>query len=159
MITSLLACSFLTLCRQPSQVKSSIQGQERTVFQTGSNYSDRINLRADVAIVYGFGKSMPERVKAWRSRGYRVHLMTGVAWGEYQDYYYGRWDGVHHEDEAQTRKNGEKVGHGGDVYYMSPGSNYGKYLAVGVRKALEVGVEAVHLEEPEFWTFGGYGEG
>jgi hypothetical protein len=45
------------------------------------------------------------------------------------------------------------------VYYMSPGKNYGKYLAEGVRRALDVGVEAVHLEEPEFWCFAGYGEG
>lgn len=132
---------------------------ERTVFQTGAPYSDRLNLRSDVAIVYGFDKTMPARVKSWRDKGYKVHLMTGVAWGEYQDYYYGRWDGINHEDEAQTRKNREKVGHGGDVYYMSPGKNYGKYLAEGVRRALEVGVEAVHLEEPEFWEFGGYGEG
>lgn len=135
------------------------QGRERTVFQTGSTYSDRINLRADVAIVYGFDPGMPARVKAWRDRGYRIHLMTGVAWGEYQDYYFGKWDGTNHEDEAQTRQNGEKVGHGRDVYYMSPGKNYGKYLAEGVRRALDVGVEAVHLEEPEFWVFGGYGEG
>jgi len=144
---------------QTAMPRSSDQSQERTVFQTGSSYSDRINLRADVAIVYGFDPSMPARVKAWRDRGYRVHLMTGVAWGQYQDYYYGRWDGINHEDEAQTRKSGEKVGHGGDVYYMSPGSNYGNYLADGVKRALDVGVEAVHLEEPEFWTFGGYGEG
>lgn len=156
MITPLL----MTLAmRQSSVPQDPNQKLERTVFQTSSPYHDRINLRADVAIVYGFGNHMPERVKGWRDRGYHVHLMTGVAWGEYQDYYYGRWDGVHHEDEAQTRSNGEKVGHGGDVYYMSPGKNYGKYLADGVRKALEVGVEAVHLEEPEFWTFGGYGEG
>jgi hypothetical protein len=143
----------------PAPVQDPGQALERTVFQTSSTYADRVNLRADVAIVYGFDKGMPDRVKAWRARGYRVHLMTGVAWGEYQDYYYGRWDGENHEDEAQTRANGEKVGHGRDVYYMSPGKNYGKYLAEGVRRALEVGVEAVHLEEPEFWEYGGYGEG
>ena len=28
--------------------------------------------------------------------------MTGVAWGEYQDYLYGRFDGINHEDEVQT---------------------------------------------------------
>lgn len=140
-------------------MKDPLQNQERTVFQTSSTYSDRVNLRADVAIVYGFDAGMPARVKAWRDRGYKVHLMTGVAWGEYQDYYFGRWDGQNHEDEAQTRRNGEKIGHGKDVYYMSPGKNYGKYLAEGVRRALEVGVEAVHLEEPEFWEFGGYAEG
>ena len=47
--------------------------------------------------------------------------MTGVAWGEYQDYLYGRFDGINHEDEAQTERNGNKMGHGGDVYYMCPG--------------------------------------
>jgi hypothetical protein len=137
------------------------QGQalERTVFQTSQPYNDIVNLRADVAIVYGIDKTMPARIKSWRDRGYRIHLMTGVAWGQYQDYYFGRWDGVNHEDEAQTRANGEKIGHGGDVYYMSPGANYGKYLAEGVGRALDAGVEAVHLEEPEFWTAGGYGEG
>lgn len=132
------------------------QVQERTVFQTGKPYSDRINLRGDVAIVYGIDSGMPDRIKTWRDRGYRIHLMTGVAWGEYQDYVYGRWDGVNHEDEAQTRANGEKIGHGRDVWYMSPGKDYGRYLASGVQKALDAGVEAVHLEEPEFWVGGGY---
>jgi len=137
----------------------SVQTDERTVFQTHQPYSDRINSRADVAVVYGIDKTMPDRIKTWRDKGYRIHLMTGVAWGEYQDYYYGRFDGVNHEDEAQTRQNGEKIGHGGDVYYMSPGKNYGKFLSVGVRRALDAGVEAVHLEEPEFWVGGGYGAG
>jgi hypothetical protein len=135
------------------------QTGERTVFQTHQPYNDRINSRADVAIVYGIDATMPARIKTWRDRGYHIHLMTGVAWGDYQDYYYGRFDGIHHEDEAQTRQNGEKIGHGGDVYYMSPGVNYGKFLASGVHRALEAGVEAVHLEEPEFWTGGGYGQG
>ncbi len=132
---------------------------ERTSFQTASPYSDRVNIRADVAIVYGFDMDLPERVKSWRDRGYHVHFMTGVAWGNYQDYLYGRWDGVNHEDEVQTQSNGEKIGHGGDVYYMSPGKDYGKYLCVGVQKALDAGVEAIDLEEPEFWARGGYGEG
>jgi hypothetical protein len=153
-----IAFMALSLLKQSS---SAAQGQalERTVFQTSQPYSDRINLRADVAIVYGFDKTMPDRVKSWRDRGYRIQLMTGVAWGEYQDYYFGRWDGINHEDEAQTRANGEKIGHGGDIYYMSPGASYGKYLAEGVGRALAAGVEAIHLEEPEFWTAGGYGEG
>lgn len=155
---SILALSAV-MHQTPADIQDPGQKKERTVFQTGNTYSDRVNLRADVAIVYGFDPDMPNRVKAWRDRGYIVHLMTGVAWGEYQDYYFGRWDGKNHEDEAQTRKNGEKIGHGKDVYYMSPGKDYGKYLASGVRRALEVGVEAVHLEEPEFWDFGGYGEG
>jgi hypothetical protein len=154
MITPLLLASWIS-----AHAFAQSTGPERTVFQTHAMYDGRIDLRADVAIVYGFDKSMPDRVKAWRDKGYKIHLMTGVAWGEYQDYYFGRWDGTNHEDEAQTRRNGEKVGHGRDVYYMSPGPNYGKYLAEGVRRALDVGVEAVHLEEPEFWDFGGYAPG
>jgi hypothetical protein len=156
----MIAPLLMALAFQPSPVAADPgQALERTVFQTSSTYRDRIDLRADVAIVYGIDKTMPDRVRAWRDRGYRVHLMTGVAWGEYQDYYYGRFDGINHEDEAQTRQNGEKIGHGGDVYYMSPGINYGKFLATGVRRALEAGVQAVHLEEPEFWSWGGYGGG
>lgn len=150
---------FLALATMQQEILQTIdpkQIQERTVFQTGQPYSPRINLRGDVAIVYGIGKDMPDRIKTWREKGYRIHLMTGVAWGEYQDYVYGRWDGKNHEDEAQTRANGEKIGHGRDVWYMSPGPDYGKYLAEGVRKALEAGVEAVHLEEPEFWSWGGH---
>lgn len=146
----------LAMMRQDPKLTDPRQTQERTVFQTGRAYSDRINLRGDVAIVYGIDKEMPARIKSWRDRGYRIHLMTGVAWGEYQDYLFGKWDGKNHEDEAQTRANGEKIGHGKDVYYMSPGPDYGRYLSEGVRKAMDAGVEAVHLEEPEFWSWGGH---
>jgi len=85
--------------------------------------------------------------------------MTGVSWGQYQDYVYGRFDGINHEDEAQTEKSGRKVSHGGDVYYMCPGTNYGKFLCRGVERALAAGAEAIHLEEPEFWVRSGYSEG
>ncbi len=132
---------------------------ERTSFQTSQRWSEQGNLRADVAMVYGIDNSLPERVKSWRDRGYRVHLMTGVSWGQYQDYLYGRFDGKNHEDNAQTDRNGKKISHGGDVYYMCPAENFGEFLSVGVQRALDAGVEAVHLEEPEFWARAGYSEG
>jgi hypothetical protein len=135
------------------------QSLERTCFQTGGAYSDRANLRSDVAIVYGIDTNLPSRIATWRARGYRIHVMTGVSWGRYQDYLYGRFDGINHEDEAQTDRNGNKISHGGDVYYMCPGTNYGKFLSVGVQRALDAGAEAIHLEEPEFWVRGGYEEG
>ena len=109
-------------------------------------------------MVYGIDPSLPERVKSWRDHGYRVHLMTGVSWGEYQDFLYGRFDGVNHEDNAQTDRLGHKIGHGGDVYYMCPSENYGQYLCTGVQRGLDAGVEAIHLEEPEFWARAGYSE-
>ncbi|MCW5554684.1 MAG: hypothetical protein KIS67_21305 [Verrucomicrobiae bacterium] len=132
---------------------------ERTCFQTGGAWSEAGNLRSDVAIVYGIDPGLPQRIQTWRDRGYRIHVMTGVSWGNYQDYLYGRFDGVNHEDEAQTDRNGNKISHGGDVYYMSPGTNFGKFLCVGVQRALDAGAEAIHLEEPEFWVRGGYSEG
>ncbi len=135
------------------------QTLERTSFQTSKAWSPQGNLRSDVAMVYGIDASMPERVNSWRDRGYRVHLMTGVSWGQYQDYLYGRFDGTNHEDNAQTDRNGKKISHGGDVYYMCPAENFGKFLCVGVQRALEAGVEAIHLEEPEFWARAGYSEG
>src|ERR1041384_206990 len=135
------------------------QQLERTCFQTSGPYSDNANLRSDVAIVYGIDAKLPQRIQTWRDRGYRIHVMTGVSWGSYQDYLYGRFDGVNHEDEAQTERSGQKISHGGDVYYMCPGTNFGKFLSVGVQRALDAGVEAVHLEEPEFWVRSGYEEG
>ena len=134
------------------------QPLERTCFQTGQAYSDLANLRSDVAIVYGIDARLPEHIQSWRDRGYRIHVMTGVAWGQYQDYLYGRFDGVNHEDEAQTDRNGSPHRHGNsrDVFYMCPGTNYGKFLCVGVQRALDAGTEAIHLEEPEFWVQDGY---
>jgi len=135
------------------------QTLERTCFQTSKPWNPQGNLRSDAALVYGIGKDLPERMKTWRDRGYRVHVMTGVSWGEYQDYLYGRFDGVDHVDNAQTDRNGKKISHGGDVYYMCPAENFGKFLCVGVQRALDGGAEAIHLEEPEFWARAGYSEG
>lgn len=135
------------------------QALERTCFQTGQAWSPQGNLRSDVAIVYGIDPALPGRIQTWRDRGYRIHVMTGVSWGHYQDYLYGRFDGINHEDEAQTVSDGRKSSHGGDVYYMCPGTNYGKFLCVGVQRALDAGAEAIHLEEPEFWVNAGYSEG
>jgi hypothetical protein len=135
------------------------QHLERTCFQTAAPWSGIANLRSDVVLAYGIGADLPQRIQTWRERGYRIHVMTGVSWGNYQDYLYGRFDGVNHEDEAQTDRAGNKISHGGDVYYMCPGTNYGKYLCQGIQRALDAGAEAIHLEEPEFWVHGGYSEG
>jgi hypothetical protein len=132
---------------------------EALSFQSYAPWSPKIHLNADVAMVYGVDPSLPARIETWRTNGFRIHVMTGVSWGEYQDYLYGRFDGKNHADEAQTRKDGSKMSHGGDVYYMCPAENYGKFLCVGVKRALDAGAEAIHLEEPEFWAEAGWSEG
>ena len=132
---------------------------DRTCFQTIKPWSTNGNLGSDVAIAYGIDTNLPVRMETWRAHGYHVQVMTGVAWGQYQDYLYGRFDGINHEDEAQTDRDGNKIGHGDDMYYMCPGTNYGKFLCVGVKRALDAGAEAIYLEEPEFWDRAGYSEG
>lgn len=160
LIATLATAAFTFAGEIPSPFASDTnQALERTSFQTGSRWTPQGDLRSDVAIVYGIDTNLPSRIETWRDHGYRIHVMTGVAWGEYQDYLYGRFDGINHEDEAQTDRNGNKIGHGGDVYYMSPGTNYGKFLCVGVQRALDAGAKAIDLEEPEFWDRAGYSEG
>ena len=47
------------------------QSEERLSFQTKDPYRPRVHLNADVAMVYGIDKSLPERIKTWRDRGTR----------------------------------------------------------------------------------------
>ena len=135
------------------------QALERTSFQTGAPWDPALQLGSDVVMCYGIGPDLGARIAGWRAQGYRVHVMTGVSWGEYQDYLYGRFDGINHEDEAQTERDGHKISHGGDVYYMSPGENYGKFLCLGIKRALDAGAVGIHLEEPEFWVRAGWSQG
>ena len=118
-----------------------------------------LQLPADVAMCYGVGPDLKPRIQKWKDHGFLVHVMTGVAWGNYQDYLYGRFDGKNHVDEAQTDRWGNVISHGGDVYYMCPGPGFGDFLAQRVRGAIEAGTSAIHLEEPEFWARAGYSEG
>jgi hypothetical protein len=159
LMSRLIADDHATTQPAASQPIDLRRAEQRLSFQTDREWTGKQNLNADVAMVYGIDKTTPARIKSWAEHGYIPQLMTGVSWGRYQDYLYGRWDGINHEDEAQVMKNGEKITHGGDVYYMSPGPSYGEFLAQGVRKALDAGAQAVYLEEPEFWVRGGWSEG
>lgn len=145
-----------------SQISSSDlrRVEERLSFQTSQPWTPRTNLNADVAMVYGIGPRMLPNLQSWRQHGYIADVMTGVAWGGYQDYLEGRFDGHNHMDQAQTDVNGNKILHGGnaDIPYISPGDSYGRYLAQGVRRALDAGVQSVYLEEPEFWARSGWEE-
>ena len=69
---------------------------EATGFQEQAPYDESIDLRTDFVMVYGLNDSTPERIARWREAGYRIHLMTGISWGTYQDYLDGRWDGSGH---------------------------------------------------------------
>lgn len=130
--------------------------EERTGYQSGSPLIDCIDNKCDFVMVYRLDSTMAERIKQHRDAGYIVHLMTGIAWGQYQDYLYGRYDGTDHWDEAQQDRFGNLIVHGKDVPYMVPTIAFADYLAEKLKAAVDAGVEAIHVEEPEFWDRGGY---
>ena len=134
--------------------------EERTGFQESAPYHPDYDLQTDFVMVYGIDESMPKRIKQWKEKGYIVHLMTGVAWGDYTSYLDGEVDGMPHWDEAQTDRHQQMILHGDQpiIPYMVPTLSFGRYLAEHIRIAVDAGVEAIHLEEPEFWVNGGYSE-
>ncbi|SFI49336.1 hypothetical protein SAMN02799624_01032 [Paenibacillus sp. UNC496MF] len=129
---------------------------EWTGFQESRPYGPNYDLRTDFVMVYGIGEDLPERIEGWKKAGYTIHLMTGVSWGQYQDYLYSRFDGRDHWDEAQKIRDGSHMLHGKDVPYMVPTISFAEYLATYIKKAIDSGVEAIHMEEPEFWAQSGY---
>lgn len=134
------------------------RSEERTGFQTHNAYSPDIDIQTDFVMVYGFSSDIEQRIRSWREKGYRVHLMTGILWGGYQDYLEGKYDGIKHWDEAQTDENGKPILHGVGSPYMVTTLSFIKYLTEHLKTAVDAGVFDIHLEEPEFFAKGGYSE-
>lgn len=132
--------------------------EELTGYQEGVPFRPSIDLQCDFVMVYGTDPDMPQRVREYKEKGYVVHLMTGISWGQYQDYLDGEWDGRRHWDEAQVNRNGEQIIHNPTVPYMVPTISFTNYLVEKLKTAIDSGVEALHLEEPEFWNYGGYSQ-
>lgn len=139
-----------------------------TTFQTSREWRPTIDVRANAVMVYGVGgnpsdksEKIPfeERIRSWRDKGYVAHYMTGIAWGEYQDYFTGEWDGKMHLDEGQVELNGDTIWHGHMVPYIVPTDNFLTYLKERhIKRAIDAGIDAIFMEEPEFWARAGYSE-
>lgn len=132
------------------------RSEELTGYQENAAWQPNIDLQCDFVMVYGIDETMPERVKLFKEKGYVVHLMTGISWGRYQDYLNGEFDGRDHWDESQMDRNGRYILHGKDTPYMVPTVSFAGYLSEKLKVAVDSGVEAIHMEEPEFWDHGGY---
>ena len=134
--------------------------EELTGFQDSAPYRPLTDFATDFAMVYGTDDTMPTRVREYREAGYVVHLMTGIAWGNYNDYLDGSFDGQTHWDEGQRDRNDGPINHGvmttNEVPYMVPTESFVTYLIDRLKRAVDAGVEAIHMEEPEFWDEGGY---
>lgn len=158
-LLSLIGCS-LKSSGQPIQ-----QRTEKTIFQTSSSWDPELDVRSDVCICYGMdpdSNAYRKKVQSWRDHGYITHFMTSIAWGSYDAYFGGRWDGKKHMDEGQVNMDGDTVG--GTVFprdfYAVPSLSYIKYMQeTRIKKAIDAGIDAIYLEEPEFWAKSGYSEG
>ncbi len=159
----IFAASLLLSCATPGRDVA-----YKTNFQVATPWRPSIDVRADAVMVYGVGgnpsergehASFERRVRSWKEHGYETHFMTGIAWGSYQDYFTGAWDGTPHLDEGQVRQNGDTVWHGHMVPYIVPTRNYLDYFKERViRRVIDAGIDHIFLEEPEFWAFSGYSE-
>jgi hypothetical protein len=129
----------------------------KTSFQESAPWNAAYDIRTDIAMVYGMDSTFEQRVEGYRKYGYNVQFMTGIAWGNYQDYFSGKWDGKEHEeDEGQVERNGNHIGHGKGIPYVVPTDNYINYFKTIIKKVIDAGITSIYLEEPEFWARGGY---
>ncbi|MBQ7638770.1 MAG: hypothetical protein IJS90_07715 [Clostridia bacterium] len=132
---------------------------ELTGIQESAHIFPETDFGQDFVCVYGTGGDMEQRIKEYKDRGYVVHLMTGIAWGGYDDFLDGRWDGIDHHDTVQRSRDGSITGefcHASG--YMVPTIAYSKYITERLKTAVDAGVVAIHVEEPEFLNDGGYSE-
>lgn len=167
-IAALLAAACLLPAAGAAKQKQKKTRDVKTTFQTSREWRPTLDNRADAAMIYGVGGnpsdrsrrvSFEDRVRSWRERGYTAHFMTGIAWGEYQDYFTGEWDGRWHLDEGQVQRSGDTIWHGHLVPYIVPSDNYLKYLKERhVKRVIDAGIDAIFMEEPEFWARAGYSE-
>lgn len=133
--------------------------EELTGYQMSSKLYGKVDFQCDFVMAYGLNDSTEQRIGQLGAAGYVVHLMTGIAWGAYVDYLNGEWDGRSHWDEAQTDRRGNKIVHGANtIPYMVPTVSFADYLTEKLKRAVDAGAAAIHVEEPEFWDRAGYSE-
>lgn len=160
----LFALSIL-LCGCHTAFAQKLEKQDaKTSFQTSEPWKPETDVRADATMVYGTvdrpGMSFEQRVQTWRNRGYLVQFMTGVAWGEYQDYFLGKWDGIDtHLEEGQRDRDGNEIAHGYMIPYIVPTESFIRYMQeTQIKRVIDAGITSIYLEEPEFWMRAGYSD-
>jgi hypothetical protein len=127
---------------------------ELTGFQDPRPYTAAYDLRNDFVMVYGTHASRVPALQSWVDQGYVPHLMTGIAWGDYQDF--KDINGRDIMSLAQMEANGKEKLHGPRVPYVVPSVEFADYLTAKLKPMIDAGVLAIHLEEPEFWADTGF---
>ncbi len=130
--------------------------RDKTCFQIFAPYNEAVDIGSDMAVVYGVDDTFTDRVAHWHEKGYAVGMMTGIAWGNYDDYY--ATPNGFRKDEVQTDKDGKLFMHGNSttVGYNVPTPAYVEYMKKKIDPAIDAGVQAIYFEEPEYWAQTGW---
>lgn len=138
--------------------------EAKTIFQTSEPWKTETDIRADGVMVYGTvdkpGVTFEQRMQSWKNRGYKVQFMTGVAWGDYSDYFLGWWDkSIEHMKEGQRDRDGREISHGYLTPYIVPTESFIRYMQeTQIKRVIDSGITSIYLEEPEFWAHAGYSD-
>jgi hypothetical protein len=116
----------------------------RSCYQTGADYSPRLDLATDAVILHSFD---PARLANWKARGYPVILMGGFR--DYLPYVEANPDAV------QRTRDGTPMSIE-DSFYLTPMLERIEALIRQYLQMLEAGADAVCPEEPEYWADAGY---
>jgi len=159
LLCSLLAISYSVFAQKYDAAKE--HPRQKTTFQTSSKWIPQIDVRSDMAIVYGTndhkGETFEQRVQSWRGKGYQTAFMTGIAWGSYYDYFLGKWDGKNHLGVGQVTRKGDTIFHGKNMPYVVPVQSFIEYMKTAVvKRVIDANITTIFLEEPEFWARAGY---
>jgi hypothetical protein len=116
----------------------------RSCYQTGADYSPRLDLATDAVILHSFD---PARLANWKARGYPVILMGGFR--DYLPYVKANPDAVQRtRDGAPTSVESS--------FYLTPTPERIETLIRQYLQMLEAGADAICPEEPEYWADAGY---
>ena len=160
----LIALGLLLACNHATYAQKGKSKEAKTTFQTAEPWKPETDVRADATMVYGTldkpGVTFEQRIQSWRDKGYLTEFITGVAWGDYKDYFLGKWDGVDgHLKEGQRDRNGNEIAHGHLIPYIVPTESFIRYMQeTQIKRVIDAGITSIYLEEPEFWMRGGYSE-
>lgn len=160
----IIALGCLLVCGNSMYAQKNQTTEAKTTFQTAEPWKPETDVRADATMVYGTldkpGVTFEQRIQSWRDKGYLTEFMTGVAWGDYKDYFLGEWDGVQdHLKEGQRDRNGHEIAHGHLIPYIVPTESFIRYMQeTQMKRVIDAGITSIYLEEPEFWMRGGYSE-
>lgn len=127
-------------------LRPAIPATPRSCYQTGADYSPRLDLATDAVILHSFD---PARLANWKARGYPVFVM-----GAFRDYLPYVEANPH---AVQRRQDGAPLSIE-NSFYLTPTPERIESLIQQYLRMLDAGADAVCPEEPEYWADAGYEE-